>query len=703
MKKAIIIIIITLTALQLAPEAIAQAVNGNYDPVDSLRQALHAAQNDNQKAEICKEIGVQSNDPDTVIKYTQLALRHIDLIDLQSMALCYSSLGWAHFIKRDFVQSLDKYKRAAALYERSNSSAAASMTYINIAACHRYTNNFKDMWDNLYRGLDKAQQTDDTVNICYAYSEIADVYQKQKMGKMAQEMLLNALKLAEQSHDYAEMGVYAKQLGSIASPEDTDIENIKIAKNWASKAEEYFSKATNLDSYYEAQRYNNYAVITYCYLSLAKFYYDDSYIDSTRRYVELYDHFADSISPIADNKITSLHIHARELMYQQKYRHAINILKQCIDIAKRDNIEYLSNITYNLLAESYEKVGDYRNALQCLDKYCEMEQSLSGSDAVAQTIAYNARYKIEREKRNIKAENLLAIEHQEEIERQKRRTFAAIITISIAAIAIIAIMLISWLATRRAVKKIASRTIQTIKQQAMIEGQKRELQETTEKITQSMSYARRIQMAATSSQNEIEAIFPDNIVIYRPQEIVSGDWYWVKETDHEKYVAVGGGNEHGVPGAMTCMLVADSLKEAVSKIPSDQKISPSEILSQVEKKVRGSIGAGVEISISLCIIDDNNTLRFSAIGNDAVLVRDNTSDLININKREDTVIQLIDGDYLFLYSNNTRRLMTSTGSEPEDICKLLAIHHTDNPQTAIDTITGGQPQTGDITIVGIGI
>lgn len=703
MKKAIAIITIILMSLLLAPDATAQDDDGYYDTVDSLREALRTAQNNNEKAEICKEIGEESNDPDTVIKYTQLALRHIDLIDLKSMAQCYSSLGWAYFIKRDFAQSLDKYTRAAALYERTNDTETASMTYINIAACHRYSNNFKDMWDYLYRGLDKAQQTNDTVNICYAYSEIADVYQNQKMGKIAQEMLLNALKLAEQTHDYAEMGVYAKQLGSIASPEDTDIENIKIAKNWAIKAEEYFSKATYLDSYYEAQRYNNFAVITYCYLSLAKFYYDDSYIDSTRKYVTLYDHFADSISPVADNKITSLHIHARELMYQQKYRRAIDILQKCINIAKSENIEYLSNITYNLLAESYEKVGDYRNALQCLDKYCEIEQSLYGSDAVAQTIAYNARYKIECEKRNIEAENKLAIERQEEAERQKKRTFAAIITISVAAIAIIVIMLVSWLATRRAVKKIASHNIQIIKQQAMIEGQKRELQETSEKIKQSMSYARRIQMAATSSQNEIEAIFPDNIVIYRPQEIVSGDWYLAKSTERERYVAVGGSSQHGVPGAMACMLVVDTIKEITSNIPADAKVSPAEILAQVQNKVRGSIGAGVEIAISICIIDDNNLMRFAAINNDAIIVRGNTSDILNSSKREDVVVQLIEGDYLFFYSNNTRRLMSSNGNTPDAICQSLATHQSNEPQTAIETIAGNNPQSGDITIVGVRI
>lgn len=700
MKPTAIITAAMLITLLISTSATAQ--DAGHDATDSLRRAYYAATDSKQKAEICMKIGCEAYEPDTVIKYSQLALQHIGITDLDGMAQSYSSLGWAHFIKRDFTQSLDKYLRAAALFERAQKHEELTTTYINIAACNRYLNRYKDMWNYLYRGLDKAQQSRDTLNICYAYSEIADVYQNQKMGNIAQETLLKALDLAKKTGNYAEMGVYAKQLGAIASPEETDIEGVKVAKNWAMKAEEYFSKA-DLDQYYEAIRYNNYAEIIYCYLTLAKFYYDDRYIDSSRHYVELYDQYAYEISPLEDNQATSIHIHARQLMYERKYRQAINILKKCLNTATQEDVSYLANITYSLLAESYEKIGDYNNALRYFDKYDKAQQSLSGEDAVAQTAAYNARFRIEQEKRNIETEKQMALEKQREAQRQKQRTFAAIIAIGFAVVSIIAIITISLLATRRANRNIANRNAKILKQQAKIELQKRELQETSEKIKQSMSYARRIQMAATSSQDEISAVFPDNLVIYRPQEIVSGDWYLVKQTEHEKYLAVGGSSEHGVPGAMASMLVVDSIKEVVGKIPAGGKASPSEILAQVEQKVHNSIGAGIEIAISFCIISDDNTMRFAAVNNDAILVRGDSAETLISHKREDTEIQLIEGDYLFLYSNNTRRLMSSNGNAPATICKTLATHHADGQQVAIDAITGGHPQTGDITIVGIGI
>ena len=693
-------IIAILFLIVIATTAAAQEDEGR---IDSLRRELSAATDNRRKAHLCLEISDESYSPDTVIKYSQMAVQLTDVIDLVDMAHAFSSMGWGYFIKRDFAMSLDKYQKSAALYDRLKKPDESSMIYINIAACHRYTNNYKEMWENLYCGLDKACQACDTPNICYAYSEIADVYQNQKMGTMAQETLLKSLELAKQSGDYAEMGVIAKQFGSIVSPEAIDIESVKSALNWAMEAEGYFSKAAPLDHYYEAMRYNNYAEIIYCYLALAKFYYDDRYIDSTRHYVALYDNYANNISTVADDRITDLHIHARQLIYEQKYHRAIKLLQQCVEISQEENSNYLANNTYDLFSEAYEKMGDYKKALFYLNKYSETEQLHAGADAVMQTVAYNVRHKIDQERRKAEVEMEWERKRQDELERSKQRTFAAIIAISFAVVSIVAIMFVSWLATRRAIKIIARHNAQILKQQLMIDGQKRELQETSEKIMQSMSYARRIQMAATSSQEEISAAFPDNLVIYRPQEIVSGDWYLVRQTEHEKYLAVGGSSEHGVPGAMASMLVVDSIKEAAGKIPAGYKASPSEILAQVEHKVRSSIGEGIEISISFCIISDDHTMRFAALNNDAILVRGDSTETLIPKKREYIEIQLIEGDYLFLYSNNTRRLMSSNGNAPDIICKTLATHHADGQQVAIDAITGGHPQTGDITIVGMGM
>lgn len=693
-------IISILLLIAIASVSVAQE---NDELIDSLCRVYRTTDDNKVKAVCCARIASESYAPDSVIKYAQTALSISGGLDLNDMAKCYSYLGWGYFIKRNFPASSEKYQQGAALFERIGKPEEAAMLYINIAACHRYTSNYKEMWDYLYRGLDKACQACDTPNICYAYSEIADVFQNQKMGNIAQETLLKALKLAQQTGNYAEMGVYAKQLGSIVSPEDTDVEGVKKAKSWAMLAEEYFSKAEPLDHYYMAIRYNNYAELIYCNLSLAKFYYDDRYIDSTLKYVQLYDEFASDITTVADDRITCLHIHARQLIFEQKYRQAIKLLKECIKIADEENCHYLSNITFGLLAESYEKIGDFKNASFYFKKFSDVELSLSDVDAVAQTAAYKARERVDEEKRKIETENALAQQRKEEEEVRQKHTLRLIISAIIVAVTVALIMFYFWYAARKDVKNIAIRNAQIMKQQVMIDDQKRELQDTTDKIHQSMSYASRIQLAATSSEEELEAVFPGSIVVYKPQEIVSGDWYLVSQTEHQRIVAVGGSSEHGVPGAMACMLVVDSLKENISKISVDGNVSPREILSQVEAKAKSTLGTGVEIAISLCIIDDDGEMKFAAINNDAVVMHGGKPNSIIVHKREDAVMPIVSGDYLFLYSKNTRHIMTYDGNTPEKFCASLTSQTADSLLSEIETIAGSHMQLGDLTIVGVKI
>ena len=127
--KATIIITTIIMTLWLAPTASAQE---GTQVVDSLRRALYATSDNKEKAKTCIKIGVEAYEPDTVIKYPQMALKLMDLLDLEGMAECYSSQAWAYFIKRDFNQSCDRYQRAAALFERINRSNMTPHSFLSI-------------------------------------------------------------------------------------------------------------------------------------------------------------------------------------------------------------------------------------------------------------------------------------------------------------------------------------------------------------------------------------------------------------------------------------------------------------------------------------------------------------------------------------------------------------------------------------------
>lgn len=121
------------------------------------------------------------------------------------------------------------------------------------------------------------------------------------------------------------------------------------------------------------------------------------------------------------------------------------------------------------------------------------------------------------------------------------------------------------------------------KQKTVIEYQKMLVEEKNKDITDSMVYASSIQQAIITSEEYIRKMFSDFFVLYKPRDIVSGDFYWGFETETgEKLVAVGDCTGHGVPGAMMSMLGSAFLNEIVVE---GKVTDPCEILNRLRDQI----------------------------------------------------------------------------------------------------------------------
>jgi len=104
------------------------------------------------------------------------------------------------------------------------------------------------------------------------------------------------------------------------------------------------------------------------------------------------------------------------------------------------------------------------------------------------------------------------------------------------------------------------------------------IQEKSAKITDSIRYAMTIQAAMLPSEKELSTIFNDHFVMYKPKDIVSGDFYWVTKRKEGAFLAVADCTGHGVPGAFLSTVGNDVLNEIVK----DKLIfEPNEILSNL--------------------------------------------------------------------------------------------------------------------------
>jgi serine phosphatase RsbU (regulator of sigma subunit) len=91
--------------------------------------------------------------------------------------------------------------------------------------------------------------------------------------------------------------------------------------------------------------------------------------------------------------------------------------------------------------------------------------------------------------------------------------------------------------------------------------QKKILEEKNKDITDSITYAKRIQKALMASDSLLTKNLPEYFVLYKPKDIVSGDFYWAEKIDNKFLIATCDCTGHGVPGAFMSLLGVSFLNE----------------------------------------------------------------------------------------------------------------------------------------------
>lgn len=169
---------------------------------------------------------------------------------------------------------------------------------------------------------------------------------------------------------------------------------------------------------------------------------------------------------------------------------------------------------------------------------------------------------------------------------------------------------------------VRERTEEVVKQKDIVEQKNKD-------ITDSINYAKNIQEALLVSTKEIQKHYEDSFVLFKPRDIVSGDFYWFNNKGNLNYIAAADCTGHGVPGAFMSMLGLAFLNEIVN---NNKNITPAEILNLLRENViislhqTGREGESKDgMDISLCMINsDTNELTFAGANNPLYLVRESS-------------------------------------------------------------------------------
>jgi sigma-B regulation protein RsbU (phosphoserine phosphatase) len=158
--------------------------------------------------------------------------------------------------------------------------------------------------------------------------------------------------------------------------------------------------------------------------------------------------------------------------------------------------------------------------------------------------------------------------------------------------------------------KRAAELIIVNKLNAEVENSNRIMEEKNRNITDSINYAKRIQEAQLPRMDEIFAAFPECFVLFKPKDIVSGDFYFFHKNNESVFIVAADCTGHGVPGAFMSMIGSEKLEEALA-----HSSDTSEILKHLNKGIKNSLHQSEDsqstrdgMDIAICSVDTKNRI-----------------------------------------------------------------------------------------------
>ena len=185
-------------------------------------------------------------------------------------------------------------------------------------------------------------------------------------------------------------------------------------------------------------------------------------------------------------------------------------------------------------------------------------------------------------------------------------------------------------------QKVKERTEEVVKQKDEIDSQRAKLEELYTDVTASIRYAKRLQDSILPPESAIKKYFPSSFVLFKPKDIVSGDFYWIGKIKNELMFAAVDCTGHGVPGAFMSLVGANGLNSAAN----DHKLSdPGLILDDLNKYSSEALNKNNDDSvrdgmdITLCSLNKKQMkLKFAGAYNPLYLIRENELQIIKTDK-----------------------------------------------------------------------
>lgn len=383
-----------------------------------------------------------------------------------------------------------------------------------------------------------------------------------------------------------------------------DVAYIQIALNQHDRAIKNLEEAYKL-----AQEINNPRLILNCLKLLSQCYEQKGNMAKNKEYQELFAQYEQQISNQQlkkryDNIVTQTETKVEEERKQRTEQEAEMLLQQLKAKLAQDSLNYVVQTK----EDSLQKATEYAHQRQIEIDNLNLQNK-------------------------VKEEELLKQEAQQ---RQQQ-------TLIYGAAIILFLTLVMATFIYRAYRNKKRINEQLNQQNVEIEKQRNHIQRQNENINKSINYAQGIQKAILPPQNDLLKYFPESFIFFHPRDIVSGDYYWFKETSGgygstEKtgkvVVTAVDCTGHGVPGAFLSMIGCNLLDEIIFSGVDNPGTILRRLNNEVVRTLRQEETENRDgMDMALCVVDQiNKVVEFSGAKNTLVYVRNNEAFRIKADK-----------------------------------------------------------------------
>lgn len=487
------------------------------------------------------------------------------------LAVAYKYIGINYYYQGNYSNALEYFVSSAKIYTETGDKKGVAGTYNNIGEVYRVKGNYDMALDYYFKAIKILDEFGDELKIAAIYNNVGML---QKDYKKALEFYVLAVKKYEES--------------SRKNPDDVSI-IIWMGNSYANIGNVYKDQGELDDAieyYYKAlkirEKTGDKKGISDSYIGLGLIYAEKSRsVQNTRssdfdKALDFYNKALILKEEIGDRQglamvygdIGILYLNQNDIPKSKLY------LLKSLHFAKEVQSKPIMQQNYLNLSQCDSALGNYKDAYEFYKLFTVIKDSVFNTETAEKTAELQTRYESEKKEKEIELLKKDGEIQHANLKQQKLLTYSVISGLLL--MAFIAIFVYRSLHITRKQKHI----IEIAKDQ--ISEQKKKVEEHQKEIIDSINYAKRIQFALLAHDTLLNNNLPEHFVLFKPKDIVSGDFYWATHHHDRFYLAVCDSTGHGVPGAFMSLLNISFLNEAINE---KGIICPNEVLDHVRMRL----------------------------------------------------------------------------------------------------------------------